>query len=82
MSMAIQSQFNSYDSQSFYDEMFEQDLTVRAHYEAVHRTFARMKPPEIAARHLTMQQRMLEEGITFTLYSPNQSEPLGTDDPL
>jgi uncharacterized circularly permuted ATP-grasp superfamily protein len=76
MSMAIQSQFNSYDSQSFYDEMFEQDLTVRAHYEAVHRTFARMKPPEIAARHLTMQQRMLEEGITFTLYSPNQSEPL------
>ncbi|MFC5652360.1 circularly permuted type 2 ATP-grasp protein [Paenibacillus solisilvae] len=76
MSMAIQSQFNPYDSQSFYDEMFEKDLTVRPHYEGVHRTFARMKPPEIAARQAAMQKRMLEEGITFTLYSPNQSEPL------
>lgn len=76
MSMAIQSQFNSYDSQSFYDEMFEKDLKVRPHYESVHRTFARMKPPEIAARQTAMQQRMLEEGITFTLYSPDQSEPL------
>ena len=34
MSMAMQSQFHSYDSQSFYDEMFDQDLAVRAHYEA------------------------------------------------
>ncbi|QYR20449.1 circularly permuted type 2 ATP-grasp protein [Paenibacillus sp. sptzw28] len=76
MSMAIQSQFHPYDSQSFYDEMFEKDLSVRSHYEGVHRTFTRMKPPELAARHTALQQRMIEEGITFTLYSPNQSEPL------
>ncbi|MBB3071165.1 putative circularly permuted ATP-grasp superfamily protein [Paenibacillus baekrokdamisoli] len=56
--------------------MIEKDLTVRSHYEGVHRAFARMKPPELAARHTTMQQRILEEGITFTLYAQNQSEPL------
>ncbi|MBM7565368.1 circularly permuted type 2 ATP-grasp protein [Paenibacillus sacheonensis] len=76
MSMAMQSQFHSYDSQSFYDEMFDRDLSVRPHYEGVHRTFARMKPSELAARHAAIQQRMLEEGITFTLYAQNQSEPL------
>ncbi|SFI92386.1 Uncharacterized conserved protein, circularly permuted ATPgrasp superfamily [Paenibacillus sp. UNC496MF] len=76
MSMAMQSQFHAYDPQSFYDEMFERDLTVRPHYEGVHRTFARMKPPELAARHAAIQQRMLEEGITFTLYAQNQREPL------
>ncbi|SFT00406.1 circularly permuted type 2 ATP-grasp protein [Paenibacillus sp. BC26] len=76
MSMAMKSQFDPYDSQSFYDEMFDNDLNVRPHYESVHRTFARMKPPELTARHTTIQQRMLEEGITFTLYTQNQNEPL------
>ncbi|MBW7458833.1 circularly permuted type 2 ATP-grasp protein, partial [Paenibacillus sepulcri] len=76
MSMAIQSQFDPYDSQSFYDEMFESDGLVRPHYDGAHRAFTRMKPSELAARHAKLQQRMLEEGITFTLYSPNQSEPL------
>ncbi|SDX21401.1 circularly permuted type 2 ATP-grasp protein [Paenibacillus sp. CF384] len=76
MSMAMKSQFDPYDSQSFYDEMFDKELNVRPHYEGVHRTFARMKPPELTARHTTIQQRMLEEGITFTLYTQNQNEPL------
>lgn len=76
MSMAMKSGFNQYDSQSFYDEMFDHEFNVRGHYESVHRTFARMKPPELAARHAKIQQRMLEEGITFTLYAQNQNEPL------
>ncbi|MBB3108349.1 putative circularly permuted ATP-grasp superfamily protein [Paenibacillus phyllosphaerae] len=76
MSIAVQSQFHSYDADSFYDEMFERDLKVRAHYEGVYRTFSRMKPPELAARQQALQQRMLEEGITFTLYTPEQAEPL------
>ncbi|WP_308638616.1 circularly permuted type 2 ATP-grasp protein [Paenibacillus silvisoli] len=76
MSMAMKSQFDAYDSKSFYDEMFDSEMSVRSHYEGVYRTFARMKPPELAACHTTIQQRMLEEGITFTLYSQNQNEPL------
>ncbi|MFF2091926.1 circularly permuted type 2 ATP-grasp protein [Paenibacillus sp. NPDC058174] len=74
MSTATQSHY--YDSHSFYDEMFEQDLSVRPHYESVHRLFGRMKHAELSMRQHALNQRMLEEGITFTLYSPNQSEPL------
>ncbi|GGG75288.1 circularly permuted type 2 ATP-grasp protein [Paenibacillus radicis (ex Gao et al. 2016)] len=74
MSTATQSHY--YDSQSFYDEMFEQDLSVRPHYESVHRLFGRMKHAELSMRQHALNQRMLEEGITFTLYSPNQNEPL------
>lgn len=76
MSMAAYSQFHSYDSQSFYDEMFDKESKVRAHYEGVHRLFGRMKPPELAAKHAALQQRMMEEGITFTLYAQDQAEPL------
>ncbi|WP_042165150.1 circularly permuted type 2 ATP-grasp protein [Paenibacillus gorillae] len=74
MSTATQSQY--YDSHSFYDEMFKQDLSVRPHYESVHRLFGRMKHAELSMRQHALNQRMLEEGITFTLYSPNQNEPL------
>jgi uncharacterized circularly permuted ATP-grasp superfamily protein len=76
MSTAARSQFEPYDSQSFYDEMFESDLSVREHYSGVQRAFVRMKPQELASRYAALQQRMLEEGITFTLYSPDQPEPL------
>ncbi|MFB9327434.1 circularly permuted type 2 ATP-grasp protein [Paenibacillus aurantiacus] len=76
MSIAVQSQCQPYDADSFYDEMFARDLSVRRHYEAIFRTFARMGQPELAAHHHALQQRMLEEGITFTLYAPGQTEPL------
>ncbi|MFF2480681.1 circularly permuted type 2 ATP-grasp protein [Paenibacillus sp. NPDC058071] len=76
MSTAKQSQSHYYDSQSFYDEMFEKDLSVRPHYDSVHRLFGRMKHSELTMRQHALNQRMLEEGITFTLYSPSQSEPL------
>ncbi|GLX65841.1 circularly permuted type 2 ATP-grasp protein [Paenibacillus glycanilyticus] len=76
MSTAKQSQSQYYDSQSFYDEMFEKDISVRPHYDNIHRLFARMKPSELTMRQHALNQRMMEEGITFTLYSPNQSEPL------
>lgn len=76
MSTAKQSQSHYYDSQSFYDEMFEKDFSVRPHYDNIHRLFARMKPQELTMRQHALNQRMMEEGITFTLYSPNQNEPL------
>lgn len=76
MSTAKQSQAQYYDSQTFYDEMFDKDLSVRAHYDTVHRVFGRMKPAELAIRQNAINQRMMEEGITFTLYSGAQNEPL------
>jgi Uncharacterized conserved protein len=76
MSTAKQSQSHYYDAQSYYDEMYDKDLSVRPHYANVHRLFGRMKPAELAARRQAVNQRMLEEGITFTLYSESQQEPL------
>ncbi len=76
MSTARKSQSYYYDAHSFFDEMFMPDMTVRAHYEPIHRQFSRLKASELSYRQQALEQRMLEEGITFTLYSPNQREPL------
>lgn len=76
MSTARQSQFPLYDSQSFYDEMFDEHGAVRPHYEPIHRMFAQLKKPELSYRQKELNQRMLKEGITFTLYTPDQPDPL------
>ncbi|WP_217593123.1 circularly permuted type 2 ATP-grasp protein [Cohnella sp. GbtcB17] len=59
----------------FYDEMFE-GTQVRAHYEKVQAILSRLSIDERAARQRQMNRRLLEEGITFTLSQPGQSEAL------
>lgn len=76
MSTAEQSQSKLYDAESYYDEMFDKGLKIRPHYRSVHRLFDRMKPHELAYKGQVFRQRMMEEGITFTLYSESQSDPL------
>ncbi|MBD2845771.1 circularly permuted type 2 ATP-grasp protein [Paenibacillus sp. IB182496] len=76
MSTARQSQQHFYDAMSYFDEMFDHDLSVRPHYEAVNRLFSRLKPSDLALRQHALEQRMMEEGITFTLYAPDQQDPL------
>jgi len=61
---------------SFYDEMFGGEQSVRPHYRQAHRLFAGMSPAELAVKQAAMEQRMLEEGITFTIYKPEQVQPL------
>ncbi|MCD1258906.1 circularly permuted type 2 ATP-grasp protein [Paenibacillus athensensis] len=61
---------------SFYDEMFGGEQAVRPHYSQAHRLFAGMSPAELAVKQAAMEQRMLEEGITFTIYKPEQVQPL------
>lgn len=65
-----------YPLYSFYDEMFEGERSVRPHYKRVNRRFAGMSPEELQAKQQTMQRRMMEEGITFTLYNPAQDQPM------
>jgi uncharacterized circularly permuted ATP-grasp superfamily protein len=74
MSYAKSSQWSFYDSKSFYDEMFDRHSVVRPHYESVYRQFSRMKASDLAARQSYMNRQMVEEGITFTLYSPGQED--------
>ncbi|RXZ84193.1 circularly permuted type 2 ATP-grasp protein [Paenibacillaceae bacterium] len=76
MSTLRQSQSSHYDAQSFFDEMFEKDLSIRPHYEAVYQFFSKLRPAELAIRQHALEQRMIAEGVTFTLYSPQQTEPL------
>ncbi|MCI3922288.1 circularly permuted type 2 ATP-grasp protein [Paenibacillus sp. TRM 82003] len=61
---------------AFYDEMVDRDGRVRAHYERAYRKFQGMTPESVAKRQTAINERMLEEGITYTLYHPDQADPL------
>lgn len=76
MSTAKKSQAPFYDAGKFYDEMYDRDSSVRPHYAGINRLFGRMKPAELSMRQQAVNQRMLEEGITFTLYSEAHNESL------
>lgn len=76
MSMAKKKDQFSYDAKSFYDEMFESNGQVRSHYKSIFEQFSSMSLTNQAARQQALQQRMVEEGITFTLYQADQNEPL------
>ncbi len=60
----------------WYDEMHDAAGSVRPHYEQVRRTFEAMTPSGVSRRQAAMNDRMLEEGITYTLYHPDQADPL------
>ncbi|WP_373425810.1 circularly permuted type 2 ATP-grasp protein [Paenibacillus endoradicis] len=76
MPMAKKQDQFSYDAKSFYDEMFESNGKVRSHYKSIFEQFSSMSLTNQAARQQALQQRMIEEGITFTLYQTDQKEPL------
>ncbi|MFC3746725.1 circularly permuted type 2 ATP-grasp protein [Paenibacillus sp. GCM10012306] len=60
----------------YYDEMYADAQSVRPHYQHVSRMFAGMSPDELRGKQNLMQRRMMEEGITFTLYNPAQDHPM------
>ncbi|OGX68284.1 MAG: hypothetical protein A2189_01750, partial [Paenibacillus sp. RIFOXYA1_FULL_44_5] len=68
--------FSPYALKAFYDEMFAGGQSVRSHYEEVYQRFARMSPQDVAAKQSTVNRCMMEEGVTFTLYNPDQIQPL------
>ncbi|THF84116.1 circularly permuted type 2 ATP-grasp protein [Cohnella fermenti] len=59
----------------FYDEMFDGN-SVRPHYAKVQSILSRLSFEERAARQSTMNRRLLEEGITFTLAQSEQPDAL------
>lgn len=70
-------QNHSYDfSNRYFDEMFDKNGNVRPHYALIYEQLSNMKPAVHQLKQQALQQRMLEEGITFTLYSPNQTDAL------
>jgi uncharacterized circularly permuted ATP-grasp superfamily protein len=65
-----------YDPKPFYDEMYQPDEQVRDHYAQVHQVISAWKGKEATAKQSAMKRRMIEEGITFTVYADGQSQPL------
>jgi uncharacterized circularly permuted ATP-grasp superfamily protein len=66
-----------YALEGFYDEMFsEEGLGVRSHYRKVYDRLNALKAEEAGAKQAAFDRRMMEEGITFTLYQPSQIQPL------
>jgi uncharacterized circularly permuted ATP-grasp superfamily protein len=65
-----------YDPDPFFDEMFMSSYSVRTHYQNVYRQFMAMNAGHLSKRQSATMKRMMEEGITFSLYSPDQTEAL------
>ncbi len=64
--------FEDYSTESFFDEMFAADGSVRPHYQAV---FERMKGLSVDAyqqRHQAVDLSFLSQGITFTVYDDEE----------
>lgn len=76
MSTAKRKNQFTYDAQSFYDETFYANGKIRSHYSSIYEQFSKMSLTDQVARQQALQQRMVEEGITFTLYRADQQEPL------
>ncbi len=56
-----------------YDEMFARDGSVREHYAALDARLSQLPPEELQRRQQACELSFLHQGITFTVYSDNQS---------
>jgi uncharacterized circularly permuted ATP-grasp superfamily protein len=56
-----------------YDEMFTREGEVRPHYAGLHQRLSELPPDELRRRQQACEQSFLHQGITFTVYSDNQS---------
>ncbi len=60
--------FQNYDTESFYDEMFEADGSARASARVLVETIESLSNGELRARQQVAERMLLEMGITFNVY--------------
>jgi uncharacterized circularly permuted ATP-grasp superfamily protein len=65
-----------YPLEQDYDEMFDPNMKVRSHYEQIYQHMMAGGTEILNRKKQFAERRMLEEGITFTLYQSNEPEPL------
>src|SRR5690606_39628916 len=53
---------------------FDASGSIRPQYASIHAQFVTMSPALQSIRQQALKQRMIEEGITFTLYQSDQTE--------
>lgn len=63
---------DNYQTEGFFDEMFESDGSVRPHYRSFYERLSVMDPDEFEQRRIAVDRSFLEQGITFTVYGDEQ----------
>lgn len=64
--------FKDYSTDSFFDEMFNADGTVRPHYQAIFRRMQELNADEYQKKHQAVDLSFLSQGITFTVYDDEE----------
>ena len=64
--------FDSYQTEPFYDEMFEAGGEPRPHYRKLFQRLAKMSPDEFRRRTQLADHALINQGITFAVYGDAQ----------
>jgi uncharacterized circularly permuted ATP-grasp superfamily protein len=64
--------FSHYNTEGFFDEMFEADGRVRPHYAKLMERFSGMDAPSFELKRALAEKSYLSQGITFTVYSGDE----------
>jgi uncharacterized circularly permuted ATP-grasp superfamily protein len=64
----MQGLFDQYETEGFFDEMFEVDGKVRSHYERLLGRFSEMDTATFERKRAMAESAYLNQGITFTVY--------------
>ncbi|MFZ9964682.1 MAG: circularly permuted type 2 ATP-grasp protein, partial [Terrimicrobiaceae bacterium] len=64
----MQGLFDQYETEGFFDEMFEADGKVRPHYERLLGRFSEMDTATFERKRAMAESAYLNQGITFTVY--------------
>ena len=68
----MSSLFNSYDTGTFFDEVFTDGETVRPHYRSLGQNIGGLTPGEYVQYQRAADAAFLRQGVTFTVYGDNQ----------
>tara|TARA_R100000027_G_scaffold22267_1_gene16127 strand:+ start:11540 stop:12979 length:1440 start_codon:yes stop_codon:yes gene_type:complete len=64
--------FSSYEVGDFFDEMFEEDGTIRPHYQGIYERLKDLPPAEMLQKQKAVDRAFLRQGVTFTVYNDEQ----------
>ncbi len=64
--------FNNYNTEGFYDEMFDENGGVRAGYEHFKERVEQLSKEEFLRRQQSAERALMAMGITFNVYSENE----------
>ena len=64
--------FDGYDHRGFYDEVFDDEGSIRPHYRALVERLAELSPDELVRRERLRDESFRNQGITFTVYGESE----------